>query len=1010
MRAANEPDEANALRPETEAKGRSTSPRYVEMYELGVGGMGRVVAAFDVELARKVALKILAPDTVAAQGATQISQANERLRREARALARLNHPNIVAIFDIVFQNGHQCLAMELVEGTTLHEWLRAGPHSIDERIEVVRQAGEGLRAAHHAGFVHRDFKPQNVIVDANRRAKVLDFGLVQDGDSATLNAGASQRAPGVQADPDATLAGTRMGTPRYMAPEQYQGRVTDARTDVFAFCITLHLALFGTHPFAAPDIDAAALEAKICSGQRLPISSSARKQVSRKLLDVLDRGLSVEPTQRWPSMDACLAAIDEDREQKVFRRQVRRASLVSAGIVLLTAIAWPTPLPTICDQKVATAESLWNNSRAEQVGAHVLASLPRDGALLWNYVEPRISDYLSTWSAAAQSTCELNSSKASINSNEEIRTCLDDHLQQSRVLIEILATGAAQAVAKVPDAFEKLGSPRRCVEERQDTSGPLPRDAASRETVIALRHEIANAQSLTEVGALDLAQPLASRIMQSSLQAGDLATISAAFFLRGTLESRLSNPQESERYLTRALLAGIASKNRKSAVTSAIWLIFIRGYILAQIEGGQDAAELAPSLMKSANSSLSVTADYNHLLGTMIASQEHPELGADYFALALEQARAYHGDRSPRIVAKLNDYAVNRLGLGQPDKALAALREALAIAENGPGRDSGQVALAHSNISSALAQMHRFREAAQAAEMATEICARSDGKDRLTCAVLQILAADALIQIGAYTRAEELAKLAQTSQNVANRRGRPWEPWAASILAKLALARGNVGEAINYAQEALARSIREVPQPEFEIKRNRLILAQAFLANQQAQQAIEELELADAISVRGESNGALDNHWPEFLRARWLALSNQDQEALTAFVSLLSALCREVSCESSGLSEIRLHLAKVATKLGRLDLAEHELMHARENLATQLGDRHHLLIPYLREEAKLAQTRGQRERAVDRLNFARSCVDARETPTDVAAALRDELERAQADAGAASPPPGNAPL
>ncbi len=206
--------------------------RYQLGERLGAGGMGVVFRAHDTSLDRPVALKLLRPGY-------EMEAAAERLQREARAMARLSHPNVVTVFDVGTYEGSVFVAMEHVDGVTLRQWL-GQPHSVGDVVGVMEQAARGLAAAHQAGLVHRDFKPENVMVGRDGRVRVLDFGLAKPTDqSATHDL--------------LTQTGTLLGTPRYMAPEQFRGEPADARTDQFSLGVVFYEALWGTHPYQPTD-------------------------------------------------------------------------------------------------------------------------------------------------------------------------------------------------------------------------------------------------------------------------------------------------------------------------------------------------------------------------------------------------------------------------------------------------------------------------------------------------------------------------------------------------------------------------------------------------------------------------------------------------------------------------------------------------------------------------------------------------------------------------------------
>ncbi|MEZ4383527.1 MAG: serine/threonine-protein kinase [Nannocystaceae bacterium] len=272
---------------------------------LGAGGMGVVFRAHDVDLDRSVAIKVMHPDLVGAAA---------QLRQEARALGRLAHPNIVAVHEIGEHAGQLFVAMEFVEGCTLRAWmeqrrpLRAA--QLPELLDVFTQAARGLEAAHAAGLVHRDFKPENVLVGADGRVRVVDFGIASTSAAAaaelvdTEPVGASAR----------TLAGAIVGTPAYMAPEQLRGGAVDARADQFALCVALHEAIAGERPFPGRSLHT--LAEAVCAGRPRPLP----RWVPRRLRAVVARGLSKETGDRFASTSELVCALESALRPSPWRR------------------------------------------------------------------------------------------------------------------------------------------------------------------------------------------------------------------------------------------------------------------------------------------------------------------------------------------------------------------------------------------------------------------------------------------------------------------------------------------------------------------------------------------------------------------------------------------------------------------------------------------------------------------------------------------------------------------
>jgi hypothetical protein len=263
--------------------------RYTLTDRIGAGAMGVVYRADDVGLGRHVAVKLLhRPDDAL----------TDRLVREARSMAQVNHPNVVAVYDVGVEQGATYIAMELVPGTSLRLWQQE-PRSVAEIVEAYISAGRGLAAAHAAGIVHRDFKPDNVLVGSDGRIRVTDFGL------AAARGGDGPRPT----DLELTASGSVLGTPAYMAPEQFAGGNVDPRTDQFNFCVALYEALYGVRPFAGKTFDE--LGANVAAGRVRPAPPGSR--VSGALRAIVLRGLSVRPGDRFPTMDHLLAELGRDR-------------------------------------------------------------------------------------------------------------------------------------------------------------------------------------------------------------------------------------------------------------------------------------------------------------------------------------------------------------------------------------------------------------------------------------------------------------------------------------------------------------------------------------------------------------------------------------------------------------------------------------------------------------------------------------------------------------------------
>jgi serine/threonine protein kinase len=325
---------------ETDARaapvGAARLSRYRIDQPLGVGGMGIVYSAYDPELDRRVALKVLWSSLAAGE-----SDAG-RLHREARAMAKLAHPNVVPIFDVGAAGDRVFLAMELAEGGTMRDWMKEGPRPWREVLLRLGQAGAGLAAAHRAGLIHRDFKPENLLLRVDGTVLVTDFGLAHEvpfGEAlSTLSSQEGAGAPGVA------------GTPAYMAPEQLRGEALDARADVYAFSVVAWEALHGARPFSPAD--EAGLLGAIAKGPPDPALPAEHERVPERVRRALVRGLSFRRRDRPASMDALLSELTVEqataplalsRARRSVLLGVGGAAVLVAGIVLGRSSAPPSP-------------------------------------------------------------------------------------------------------------------------------------------------------------------------------------------------------------------------------------------------------------------------------------------------------------------------------------------------------------------------------------------------------------------------------------------------------------------------------------------------------------------------------------------------------------------------------------------------------------------------------------------------------------------------------------------
>ncbi|TMQ19702.1 MAG: tetratricopeptide repeat protein [Deltaproteobacteria bacterium] len=534
--------------------------RYVLLGRLGSGGMGVVHAAYDPVLDRKVALKLLRPG----EGGNVDSVARGRLLREARALARLSHPNVVHVYEVgTVEDKQVYIAMEHIEGQTLRAWQKEARRPFREVLARYRAAGRGLQAAHEAGLVHRDFKPDNVILGKDARVVVLDFGLavapeaaVSDAEAVTAPASASadttpttrlapeakdhvstiartDEAVETASDPDgsnpAVPLGARpldrytvdiIGTRPYMAPEQHVGRAIDARTDQYSFCLALYEGLYGQRPFldARPfgEIDASTVSAE-GSGEGEPARQSwlVRQKFRRRvqppppdsdvpgwLRQIVLRGLSADPAERWPSMTALLSELSRDPAARR-RRWVAIAGAVAiaaALVVMYSRVRHERSL--LCQGAEQKLHGVWDADRRTQMRGSFEATGSSADAT-FTRVAHTLDGYAGRWVDMHTSACEA--ARVRGEQSEELldlrMQCLAERLDALRATVDVLAVADATVVAKASSAATALPP--------LDDCGNLvllralvrpPADPTTRDHLVGLRRRLAEARAQSNVG------------------------------------------------------------------------------------------------------------------------------------------------------------------------------------------------------------------------------------------------------------------------------------------------------------------------------------------------------------------------------------------------------------------------------------------------------------------------------------------------------------------------------
>jgi eukaryotic-like serine/threonine-protein kinase len=656
------------------------TPERVGRYELeqmlGAGGAGLVYLASDTLLGRRVALKLF---RAAASHPLWVE-------REAQALARLRHPNVVAIYDVGAHGNQLFLAMEYVDGGTLRQWLEGAP-SVSQLIDVVSAAGRGLAAAHAAGLVHRDFKIDNVLVAFDGRVLVTDFGLAvpletSNGTTATLFSPALGSGPLpalVEPTPEWFA-----GTPGYAAPETYQSSTPDPRADQFSLGVTLYRCLYGRLPYGSQQAWRSGAPPPL---PRVGVQGHIPRRVRRALL----RALSVEPRGRFADIPAFLRALEPPVRS-------RRAVAGLAAAVLLAALGFflsgsrPAPREASiaedgCQQGAERLSRSWNAATAAQLEHTFLSSAAPYAATALANLRAGLDGYAAGWRDTSLEVCKTGAAGARDPGEQEQRIdCLATGARQFTTLVDALVAADESIVATSVKSVGLLPDPRDCAAPMAQLTLPLlPVDPVLRGEASALRNVLAEIRALLDVGRLDQARAKMTATSQRIERLDDLPLTAEWRFAEVALQ--YNDAPRREHSLLAALWAAEASGNDPLVVKALIQLVEVVGYDLGRLEDARVYERRADAILRRMRDPVPLRRGLQLAMANALFTA-----GGDEEALPLaEQAASYFlrtSTASPdrRVFAQLRLGALQRRR-GDFQGALASYQVAASIADAalGPG-------------------------------------------------------------------------------------------------------------------------------------------------------------------------------------------------------------------------------------------------------------------------------------------------------------------------------------
>ncbi|MBZ5711422.1 serine/threonine-protein kinase [Nannocystis pusilla] len=676
--------------------------RFAIEARIGAGGMGVVYKAEDRQLGRKIALKVLR----AGGEGDDARDGAARLLREAQALARLDHPNVVAVHEVGELADDVFVAMEFIEGETLRKWMaRGGPRPWPEVTAAFVQAGRGLAAAHRADLVHRDFKPENAMIDVQGRVRVLDFGLAR---TAGLGPPSSLVARILHAGAPGPQTSMIAGTPPYMAPEQHLGLPCDTRSDQFSFCVAFYEALFGVRPF--PDGDPAhRFQAIMAAELRRP---PRPVKVPGFMRAALARGLAAVPNRRHESMDALLHAITE-------APRLRRRRLMASALVLLLAIAGGLAFSLWretrggCSDHADRVARLWAERREPLRAAITGVDAPYVDET-WQALAAAMEARAGRWSELYTGACEAYQSAAPEEQAALVgrMTCLSGQARELAAMLTALSEEPDSAARHAVKAEGQLDPVEACV----DVAG-LPawlRQADVHETMrgAEIRRWLAEIKTANEVGRYKPGLARAEVVLAAARELGDAALVAEALLRIGNLQRSLADHERAAATLGDAYFMALGTGADDTAAESAGALLIVDGYHRNdRVRAALWERSAAALLQRVRDRPRIAAAFYNNRAIVRAAEGRQDEAAEDYGrALAIYEAEDIADN--PKVALVLGNMSRVEFMRGDLGAAIRHLERSLAIREAKLGKDHPEVAIARSNLALVLTEVGELERAA----------------------------------------------------------------------------------------------------------------------------------------------------------------------------------------------------------------------------------------------------------------------------------------------------------
>lgn len=735
---------------------------------IGAGGMSRVFEAVDPVLGRTVAIKL-----IKSRGEPR-STARTRLLREAQALARLHHPNVVTIYDVDFRGEQVFIAMEHIQGATLAEWCSALRRGWREILATFLSAGRGLAAAHAEGIVHRDIKPANIIVGEDR-VVVVDFGLARGGADEFAVELEMQRKI---LDFSVTQTGDYVGTPSYMAPEQRARGAITVKSDQYSFCVALWEALHGERP----------------------PSTRKRPDVPGWVNAAIERGLERDPERRWPSMNALLSALARDPARR--RRRALSAGLLSAIILPLALLAFGRSRREMCTEPTTT---IWDDSARAAVRSAFLGTGAVEATERFDRVDRAIRTRVDSWARLHVDACAATEIRHEQPATlmEAQMACLARAHDQLAAFVQALGSIDAGRLDQAVSKAETIGELEPCANARALAQvTPPSRDPLIATAIEALEREVAHVEAIAQAGNQADAYAAMPGLVARARALGHQPLLARVLYDSGDLACLNADPRTASVDLYAAANAAAAAHDDYVSTE-----IYTR---LVSCVGGLDANFASAAILAQvAEAALLRAASPPELRLRLYRAEWSLRLRADddinalaYADLVLFFSRRLYGEESTEYARALRGLGLTLYSFSAFQAADAAYRQGLTLHERllGPSHpESIATRFALGSTEYALGDVETAMETLERASWLT----RGKEMDRNTDQILKRLGV-VYNQIGRFDDAQEVTRRALASARRVRRPDHPDVTYDLAVLCRIALDRNDLDEATARCDEALA--------------------------------------------------------------------------------------------------------------------------------------------------------------------------------------------------------------